>query len=757
MSAAAAQQGLWNRRASKPIPLVKTELDAELVDLCARVTLRQRYVNHESSVIEAVYSFPLPVEATLLSLQVQIGERILTGRIQERTKARESYEDAVTDGHTAVLLEKLEEGIYSLSLGNLGPGEAAEISLRFAQLLSFDGPRVRWSLPTVIAPRYGKSPHASDQTPEAKVDVEHPLQTSVSVRGLLRPSRISSPSHELQVAHMAEQALVELPQAAWLDRDLVLTFDLPNGERVGAIADRDLDQGATVLASFCPSFSMSAEDAERGRAVTLLIDCSGSMAGASISQARQALESILETLRPQDRIALVRFGSHIDDPRAKHIGADDPEFEQLHAEVQALAADLGGTNLFHALRHALELAPEDLPTDLLLITDGKVWSRGGQLEAIKEKAAERGQRIFTVGVGSAVAEQTVQALADGTGGACVLASPGEQMARVIQRQFERMFAARALQVEVNWPMPPRWEQTPGVVFSNDTLNLFARLPEMADGEVQLRLRLAGGETLSQKASILPLQSSTSADTPSDLARLGAEAQLRTLLQPDKRVDVALRYQLISKETACSVVDTAAVQGDGLPVLRKVPTMRAAGTYGSSIAGPSNQTAAASMYVMRCNSTTVSSVLLQDRTDSEQDDLDGLDTNRRYRANRADEPADFPALAINRRVFLVLNLMGQGKAIKFPNTLIALSVFGLQNPGFDALLSLLDEGWDEAAVVAVYLSKLLEHAETQAELNRQASRRIRVQVKTLPSSIDLATLSAKIDEALSRFTASKTPL
>ena len=68
--------------------------------------------------------------------------------------------------------------------------------------------------------------------------------------------------------------------------------------------------------------------------------------------------------------------------------------------------------------------------------------------------------------------------------------------------------------------------------------------------------------------------------PSDLARLGAAAQLGELTAVALRLKHALRYQLLCKETAYLVVDSASVQGDGLPVLRKVPTMLAAG-WGSS--------------------------------------------------------------------------------------------------------------------------------------------------------------------------------
>jgi Ca-activated chloride channel family protein len=316
----------------------------------------------------------------------------------------------------------------------------------------------------VIGPRFGRAPHPDDQVPEAQIDVAHGLHFRMRIRGLLGRGRIASPSHAVEVRRHDDHTEVCLSKGGWLDRDVVLTFDLPGGERLGASADADLEEGATVLASFCPQLPIDAPETARGRAITLLVDCSGSMGGVSIAQAKRALQQILATVRPRDRIALVRFGSSIDDVVGAPVSPDSLKMRELHAAVELLDADLGGTELFPALRHALSLAPDEMPADIILITDGQVWDRNGQIASILALAAERGQRIFAVGVGSAVSERQVRALAEGTGGACTMVSPGEQMAPAIQRQFERLFAPRARQVCIDWPAAPSWAQVPQTLF-----------------------------------------------------------------------------------------------------------------------------------------------------------------------------------------------------------------------------------------------------------------------------------------------------
>jgi len=42
-----------------PVPLTGVSVQVNIIDLVAEVTIEQRYVNRESSPIEAVYKFPL--------------------------------------------------------------------------------------------------------------------------------------------------------------------------------------------------------------------------------------------------------------------------------------------------------------------------------------------------------------------------------------------------------------------------------------------------------------------------------------------------------------------------------------------------------------------------------------------------------------------------------------------------------------------------------------------------------------------------
>jgi Ca-activated chloride channel family protein len=138
------------------IPLVKTSIQGELRDTALETTVIQHYRNNEQETIEAVYTFPLPVGATLLSLSVNLNGKTLTGTVVASGEAEVAYEDAITDGDTALLLQQINEALYTLNIGNLQPGDAAVISIRYIQLL-------RWqqnSLRIICAARHAAAPGA---------------------------------------------------------------------------------------------------------------------------------------------------------------------------------------------------------------------------------------------------------------------------------------------------------------------------------------------------------------------------------------------------------------------------------------------------------------------------------------------------------------------------------------------------------------------------------------------------------------------
>jgi Ca-activated chloride channel family protein len=193
-------------------------------------------------------------------------------------------------------------------------------------------------------------------------------------------------------------------------------------------------------------------------------------------------------------------------------------------------------------------------------------------------ARRAGDRIFTIGVGAAVAEDLVQGLARNTGGACTLVHPNETMGDKIVRHFERIRGPQAT-ATLTWPGEPNWQVRPqrGPVFAGDTRHWLAGFTTRPTGPVTLTFTLADGSTQAQTLDLQPWPERAGADT---LPRLAADRRLCDLDRTTATA-LAVRYQLVSPYTHFVLRDQrdAAEQADSLPQVRQVPHQLAAGWGG----------------------------------------------------------------------------------------------------------------------------------------------------------------------------------
>ncbi len=61
-----------------PVPLKKVSVSAKVVDFVSEVTVKQEYVNRESSPIEAVYNFPVEEESAVTDFEARVDGRTVS-------------------------------------------------------------------------------------------------------------------------------------------------------------------------------------------------------------------------------------------------------------------------------------------------------------------------------------------------------------------------------------------------------------------------------------------------------------------------------------------------------------------------------------------------------------------------------------------------------------------------------------------------------------------------------------------------------
>ena len=540
---------------------------ARLQGLLAEVSVEQQYLNPQNTNIEAVYTFPLPFGAVLLGLEVEIAGKELTGQVVEKKEAERRYEDAVTDGDSAVMLEEAGPGLYTASLGNLMAGETAVIRYRYGLLLNWQGDRLRFLFPTTIAPRYGDAAAAGlqpHQVPVSDLSAEYPLELIVDVDGELAMAAIASPSHAIASERTATGLRVRLDRKACLDRDFILTLSsATNPSSCAVVPD---GEGCVALASL--RIPPLPETGCRPLALKLVIDCSGSMAGTSITQARKAALAILDQLRPGDSFNVTLFGSNYKHFFRTMVPASARYISEAWGMIERMDADMGGTEMEAALSAVFTLKSQDEGGTILLITDGEIHAH----EKLVRHAEKAGQRVFVVGVGHAVAETFLRKLAEATDGACVLVAPQEGMGEFVLNQFHRMRQKRLGALRLEWPANPDWQTAlPDTLFAGDTLHVFAGFSRQPAGAARLIIE-GGGEVAVELTAL----------EDREIPRIAAANRLKAVDETEAR-RLALDYQLLSRWTNFLVIAERADKAEALPVLHQVPQMLAADWGGTGVA------------------------------------------------------------------------------------------------------------------------------------------------------------------------------
>jgi Ca-activated chloride channel homolog len=595
----------------------------DLQGLLLEMSVEQRFRNTAKTNMEVVYRFPLPWGAVLLGVDVVLGGQRLTGTVVEKRQAEARYEDALSQGQSAIMLERIHDGSYGLNLGNLLAGETCQVTLRYAQVLQFEQGSLRLSIPTVIAPRYGDPVRDGGLQPHQTADFDllaaYPFEIWLRLHGELARARVASPSHPIAVGmeEMAGEPVlgVSLARQGALDRDFVLTIDRLVHPSLAVVAPDSVADQVVVLASFCPRFPRQT----KVPALKILVDCSGSMGGDSIAAARRALQAVLRQLEPEDRFSLSRFGSTVEH-RSRGLWSVT-EATRLGAQrwVGALEADLGGTEMEAALVSTCAMAHGG-DSDLLLITDGEIEGIDRTIATVRDS----GHRVFVVGIGASPAASHLRRLAEATDGACDFVAPGEAVEPAVLRMFARLRSPRQTDLTLVWPdgLTPLWATPLALaIFDGDTVHCFAGFGQVPTGAVRL-LGIQAGE--SEAAEIACAAIAASADPRGEpspeagdaLARMAAAARVQSLAAAEA-VELAVAYGLATDRTNFLLVQARA---DGemptdMPELHTVAQMLPAGWGGTgSVLGEDAET------VFRCSTASASAAgAFGDIRDASSDD------------------------------------------------------------------------------------------------------------------------------------------
>lgn len=431
------------------LPQIALRSHSKILRTTSETTLEQVFSNtSKESIKKCIYTFPLYDGISIVSFECHLGDRILTGNVQEKRKAKAVYDKAVARGETAGLLEQLPQAsdVFSTRLGNIEAGGEVVVKITYVGELKHDAEvdGIRLTLPTSIAPRYGGEPYVAlrGKSAQAKggisVVVDVDVGESSSIQSLQSPShpiavtlgKTSTTSDEVPVMHKASATLAL--GSAQLDDDFVLMIsNKDNGTPTAFLETHpDIPNQRALMVDLVPKFSLPPGRPE----IIFVADRSGSM-GHQIPTLIAALQVFLKSLPLGVKFNICSFGSRYTFLWPKSRAYDNDSLKEAISHVQGFRANYGGTETYAALKGSIEKRFGDLDCEILLLTDGDIW-RQEELFDYLNRTVGKSIRVFTLGIGGGVSSALIEGVAHAGKGFAQMVGEGEKLDKKLIRMLK---------------------------------------------------------------------------------------------------------------------------------------------------------------------------------------------------------------------------------------------------------------------------------------------------------------------------------
>ncbi len=357
--------------------LQEHRVSVEILDGVALTTVEENFENLSDRRLEGTFRFPLPQDAAISRLALEVNGKMEEGTCLERERAREVFESIVRRQKDPALLEWLPGGIFQCRIFPIEPHSTKRVIVGYTQVLPFRRGRLRYAYPL-----------ASEKTREFPPGL---LSIDVRARFSGTLSALSSPTHRLDVQRRDVHEASASFRASHLrpKDDFVVELETADDE-VRVVAHREDGEDGYVAVFVAPRLA----EARAPRRYALLVDASASVSAPAFEAAGKVVDALRAAAIPGDRVEVSWFNVDVE---------------------RTPVRPLGGCDLLKALRSV------DADETILI---GECTPTLGETDRAAIVESMKARRIRTIAIGSQLDTGLLEKL-----GPVAVIAPGEDVAR----------------------------------------------------------------------------------------------------------------------------------------------------------------------------------------------------------------------------------------------------------------------------------------------------------------------------------------
>ncbi len=500
---------------SAPIAIRSHQVQVTINNGFARTEVDQVFFNGGTKDLEAIYTLPLPKQASLSELSLWFDGQENLGEVVEKEKARSIYESQKSQGNDTGLAEKDDFKCFNIHVGVARSQTETRVRFVYYQPLEIDLGVGRYLYPLAE----GNVDDERDRFWSVDDTVQGPFSFNLELKSAFPVQDVRLPAYQDQAVIRKDsnggeggdpgdviRVALETKEGSKLNRDVVFYYRLDDEvpARVELVPYRKNPQSpGTFMVVVTPAASL--KPIAEGVDWTFVLDISGSMAGRKIATLVDGVSQVLGKMSQKDRFRIVTFNTRAADFTGGYVSATPENVRSWIEKVRQIQAS-GSTALFEGLDLAYQMLDTERTTSLVLVTDGVCNVGPTRHEDFMKLMKQHDVRLFTFVIGNSANQPLLDRLARDSSGFAMNISESDDIAgRLIQAKAKVLHECLH-GVELKFKGEKVEQLTParlGSLYVGQQLVVFGRYDGHGEVEIELKGRVSGDERSWKCKAVLP--------------------------------------------------------------------------------------------------------------------------------------------------------------------------------------------------------------------------------------------------------------